>query len=307
MHGVADHAKQQPVTKQTLFEIGSVTKPLVGLLTALAVVNEQLTVDTKVADLLRQPAYQQHQYTLAQLLAHQSGLPRLPENFPLTDLTDPYAKYSNDDLMAALQQVIPGEPHYEYSNLGYGLLAELVSQQQDSGLAELLVQQIFSPLGMEHSTLAHTGGSFDSLAQGHHFDGSPSTNWQFDVMAGAGAVLSSIDDMVMLVQHYLRATSSNSETVGNKDDSSLAQAMRLTLTPATEAKTIGFGWILQPEGLVWHNGQTAGFNAFAGFAPAEQVGIIILANHTSPVTPGAMALLQQLQQQSSTFNKEQTE
>ena len=130
LHGYADHGKQQEVSKQTLFEIGSVTKPLVGLLTALAVVNQHVALDRTVASMMADPAYRQHQYNIAQLLSHESGLPRLPENLPLTDLTDPYAKYSNTDLMTAMAQVTPGTPEYEYSNFGYGLLAELISQQQ---------------------------------------------------------------------------------------------------------------------------------------------------------------------------------
>ncbi len=286
------------MSQQTLFEIGSVTKPLVGLLTALAVVNQQLTLDTTIASLLQQPAYQQHQYTLAQLLSHQSGLPRLPANLPLTDVTDPYANYSQADLMAAMQQVQPGEPQFEYSNFGYGLLAGLVSQQQEHSFSSLIQQQLFEPLGMHASSLALTNGSYHNRAQGHQFDGSAVANWHFTALAGAGAVLSSIDDMAKLVKAYLSATGLDIPA-NNEANPALIQAMQLSTTPATTASDIGFGWMLQPAGLVWHNGQTGGFNSFVGFAPAEQVGIVILANSTEPVTAAGMALLQQLRQQAS--------
>lgn len=305
LHGFADHSKQQAVGKQTLFEIGSVTKPLVGLVTALLVTKQQLSLDTTVAALLQDADYQQHQYTLAQLLSHYSGLPRLPANLPLTDLTDPYANYNQTDLMAALQQVQPGEQQFEYSNFGYGLLAELVSRQQDTNLAALMQQQLFQPLNMTASTIAITGGSYSNRAQGYQPDGTESANWHFQALAGAGAVLSSIADMATLVEHYLSATAPNTLPRASSQQPSLAKAMRLSVTPLAANPTIGFGWMLQPDGLIWHNGQTGGFNAFVGFAPAAQVGIIILSNDTIPVTPGGMTLLQQLQQQTNTKSNEQ--
>ena len=305
LHGFADHSKQQAVGKQTLFEIGSVTKPLVGLVTALLVTKQQLSLDTTVAALLQDADYQQHQYTLAQLLSHYSGLPRLPANLPLTDLTDPYANYNQTDLMAALQQVQPGEQQFEYSNFGYGLLAELVSRQQDTNLAALMQQQLFQPLNMTASTIAIPGGSYSNRAQGYQPDGTESANWHFQALAGAGAVLSSIADMATLVEHYLIATAPDTLPRASSQQPSLAKAMRLSVTPLAANPTIGFGWMLQPDGLIWHNGQTGGFNAFVGFAPAAQVGIIILSNDTIPVTPGGMTLLQQLQQQANTKSNEQ--
>lgn len=302
LHGFADHAKQHPVSKQTPFEIGSVTKPLVGLVTALAVVNQQLTLETNIATLLQKPEYQQHQYSVAQLLSHQSGLPRLPANLPLEDLTDPYANYTWDDLTTALQHVQPGEQQFEYSNFGYGLLAELVSQQQGLSFAMLMQQQLFSPLGMADSTVAITEGSYTGRAHGYQLDGSESANWHFRALAGAGAILSSIDDMASLILHYLNATAMADTNVSNA--SPMVKAMRISISPVTNTNDIGFGWILQPEGMVWHNGQTGGFNSFVGFTPAQQVGIVILANTTNPVTPGGMALLQQLRQNPSALSNQ---
>ncbi|MBV2129756.1 serine hydrolase domain-containing protein [Arsukibacterium indicum] len=294
LHGLANNQQNQAVSNKTLFEIGSVTKPLVGLLTALAVNNQQLSVNSTIASLLKDPVYQHHQYSIANLLSHTSGLPRLPANLPLSDLTDPYANYTHADLMQALQQVKTGEQQFEYSNFGFGLLAEIVSQQQNSSFAALLQQQVFQPLGMADSAVAITNGRYPKRAKGYHIDGSTAANWHFQALAGAGAVLSTIDDMALLVQHYLQATAiSASEPVSSP---ALADAMRLSVTSLLSDPAVGYGWMLHPRGLVWHNGQTAGFNAFVGFAPAEQVGIVILSNSSIPVTPGGMALLQQLQQ-----------
>lgn len=295
LHGFADHQQNQAVSKETLFEIGSVTKPLVGLVTALAVTKQQLSLSDTVASLLQTPEYQQHQYSLAHLLTHTSGLPRLPANLPLSDLTDPYANYTHADLMLALQQVQLGEQQFEYSNFGFGLLAELVSRQQDSTFADIMQQQIFDPIGMSDSKVALTNGRYPKRAQGYQVYGTPAANWHFQALAGAGAVLSTIDDMALLVQYYLQATATESD--GTSKMQELNIAMQLSVKPLTSDPGIGFGWMLQHHGLVWHNGQTGGFNSFVGFAPAEQVGIVILSNSTIPVTPGGMVLLQQLRQQ----------
>tara|TARA_R100000687_G_scaffold23295_2_gene19439 strand:+ start:18140 stop:19162 length:1023 start_codon:yes stop_codon:yes gene_type:complete len=301
LHGFADHQQNLAVSNKTLFEIGSVTKPLVGLLTALAVTKQQLSLSDTVASLLQAPEYQQHQYSLAHLLTHTSGLPRLPANLTLTDVTDPYANYTRADLMSALQQVQPGEQQFEYSNFGFGLLAELVSRQQDSTFAEIMQQQIFAPIGMSDSKVALTNSRYPNRAQGYQIYETPVANWHFQALAGAGAVLSTIDDMALLLQYYLQATATESDGTSKKQQ--LRVAMQLSIKPLTSDPDIGFGWMLQRHGLVWHNGQTGGFNSFVGFAPAEQVGIVILSNSTNPVTPGGMALLQQLRQRAgSTIN-----
>ncbi|WP_290609807.1 serine hydrolase domain-containing protein [Arsukibacterium sp. UBA3155] len=298
LHGLADSQQNRAISNKTLFEIGSITKPLVGLVTALAVNNQQLSISDSVASLLQGTHYQQHQYNVAELLTHTSGLPRLPPNLPLSDLTDPYANYTHADLMLAMQTVQPGEKQFEYSNLGFGLLAEIVSQQQGSSFSTLLKQQIFQPLGMADSNVAMTNGRYPDLAKGYQIDGSTTANWHFQALAGAGAVLSTIDDMALLVQHYLQATAIGD--TGSATVAGLADAMRLSVTTLISEPAVGFGWMLHPDGAVWHNGQTAGFNAFVGFAPAEQVGVVLLSNSTIPVTPAGMALLQQLRQKDET-------
>ena len=79
----------------TVFEIGSVTKVFTSTLLADLVVREELALDTPVQGLLgtaaRMPTRDEAEITLGNLATHDSGLPRLPDNFDPADDSNPYA------------------------------------------------------------------------------------------------------------------------------------------------------------------------------------------------------------------------
>jgi len=80
-----------------------------------------------------------------------SGLPRLPDNLKPTNLSNPYADYTVDDLYSFLNGYkltrSPGEKS-EYSNLGQGLLGHLLALQAHSTYDQLLSDRIATPLKM---------------------------------------------------------------------------------------------------------------------------------------------------------------
>ena len=142
LHGLADIENNTAVTAKTLFEIGSVTKPLVALAALRQVQAGHWQLQQPVSTLTDTPELATHSYTLADLLTHRSGLPRLPGNF-VTELTNegdpaasatrtanPYARYDSKALLAAAGSQEFSDRHYSYSNYGYGLLGYLLAQQQ---------------------------------------------------------------------------------------------------------------------------------------------------------------------------------
>eukprot|EP01133_Synstelium_polycarpum_P023160 gene23160-27770_t len=119
----------------TVYEIGSLTKTMTGLLLADAVVAGKARLDQPVAELLPAyaiPALAGQKITLGQLATHFSGLPRLPANLVPADMNNPYADYGDAQLRSFLAghalARAPGAA-YEYSNLAYGLLGTALAAQ----------------------------------------------------------------------------------------------------------------------------------------------------------------------------------
>jgi serine-type D-Ala-D-Ala carboxypeptidase/endopeptidase len=108
------------------------------------------------------------------------------------------------------------------------------------------------------------------LAPGHDVTGKAASNWDFDALAGAGAIRSTANDML----RYLKANM-------GIDQSPLAAAMKLAQQPRSnvgQTMRVGLGWMTTNKGIVWHNGMTGGYSSFIGFTADRRRGVVILAN-----------------------------
>ncbi len=276
--GIDDPA---PVDGDTLFEIGSVTKVFTGLLLADAVERGEVSLDQPVAELLPEgvtvPEQDGRQITLLDLATYSSGLPRLPDNIDPADPADPYADYTADDLYAflsgyTLERGI-GEA-YEYSNLGVGLLGHALAVNAGTDYETLLRERILDPLDMDDTVLVVPEEMQERFAQGHDAELQPVEAWQWDVLAGAGAIKSTANDMNKLLSAMLGHT-----------ETELAPAIALATEPRADigdgASAIGLAWHITPLGedeMVWHNGGTFGARAFIGFLREAGTGAVALSN-----------------------------
>jgi D-alanyl-D-alanine-carboxypeptidase/D-alanyl-D-alanine-endopeptidase len=260
----------------TVYEIGSITKTFTATLLSQAVLAGRATLDTPVARLLpdfKIPSRGDKEITLGQLADQHSGLPRLPSNLLPKDGADPYADYDAARLKAFLAGYeLPRDPDasYEYSNLGFGLLGYALAQQEHTGWDALTRENILKPLGMTMSGTALSDAMRAHLAAGHDSLGNAVKNWDFDAMAGAGAMRSTANDML----RYLKANM-------GIDASPLAAAMKLAQAPLSDvSKTnrIGLAWTTSRTGIVWHSGQTGGYRSYLGFTADRQHGVVILSN-----------------------------
>jgi CubicO group peptidase (beta-lactamase class C family) len=126
------------------------------------------------------------------------------------------------------------------------------------------------------------------LAPGHTETGKPSKNWDLPTFAGAGALRSTVNDMLSYVH-------------ANADSTSKPLGATLALTHVerhagpSASTTIGLNWhrTKTPAGrtLVWHNGGTGGYRTFAGYDEASGQGVVVLSNTSSSVDDIGMHLL----------------
>jgi serine-type D-Ala-D-Ala carboxypeptidase/endopeptidase len=279
----------KPADGDTVYEIGSITKTFTATLLADVVLSGRFTLDTPIAELLpdfKIPERSAKQITLGEIGMHYSGLPRLPSNLLPKDAANPYADYDIDKLKAFLGSYqLPRDPgaSYEYSNLAFGLLGYALAESAQTSYQELVDTKILRPLGMQMSGTGFTDAMRAHLAPGHDQTGNPAANWDLGVLAGAGAIRSTANDML----RYLRAnmgidqTQARNASRSDAGEAPLADAMKYAQEPRRDFETnlrIGLAWMTTGQGIIWHSGGTGGYRGFIGFTTDGHKGVVILTN-----------------------------
>jgi serine-type D-Ala-D-Ala carboxypeptidase/endopeptidase len=271
------------ITADTQFEMGSVTKVFTSLLLAESERLGKVNREDAAAKFLLPPedAAQKSlaKISLLSLATHASGLPRLPFNIgPNADANpDPYAKYSRDDLVAALRVHGPTAPvgrSAAYSNFGAAVLGEALAAAWGSSYDAALHGHVLDPLGMNATTVALTGAAPSAQLAPSHAIGVRVPSWNFLAFAPAGALRSSAREMAIFLSACL-----------HPEKSPLRAALEMSFQRQRPFEDvgggIGLGWLISDDSeqpVTWHSGATLGSRSFVGFNPKTRVGVALLAN-----------------------------
>ena len=280
--GAIDIAVAPPLSRTTVVEIGSVSKTFTALLLADMVGRHEVALDDPIEQFLpaglNAPVRGGKHITLLDLATQSSGLPPLPTNLftAKTDPANPYNSYTKENLYDFLSHytlVRDIGTQYEYSNLGVGLLGEILANRAKMSYEALLRERITKPLGMTHTSVVLGSDQLAAFATGHDLEGNPVHAWDFPVFAGAGGIRSTLDDMLKFVA-----------CAAGSGPPELVAAMKLAQTPVP-GKTggpnsnIGLVWqIGTTYGTIWHNGETGGFHALIALSRDRTRGVVVLAN-----------------------------
>ena len=257
-----------------VFEIGSITKVFTSTLFAQALSQGDVQADTYVDQILGYSLRDNKKITLLELSNHTSGLSRMPMNFMFAqqiDQENPYIHYKEPllkDWLTKYMDTQTKEVKSEYSNLGAGLLGHALSLTYEKSYQDLLKENIFTPLGMESSTTNLTEVEH-ILVKGLNSEGSEVKNWTWDVLEGAGAILSTVKDLGL----YAKA-------VMDKKDAALNLQRESTFV-INENFEMAMGWhIFQKDGntLYWHNGGTSGYCSSLLIDVNNNRAIVLLSN-----------------------------
>ena len=186
------------------------------------------------------------------------------------------ASYDDKMLYEAIEMVElePVGEFNEYSNFGFGLLGTLLADITGSTYSGLIETRIFAPLDMRGATTV--GWSSDNRATPLTADGVETSAWDFDALAGAGAVRGSLDDAMKFLKASMAACNETAPlALAN------CRAQQATEVRAAQYALQGLGWIRsQSEAgdILWHNGGTGGFSSFLGFNVEKDIGIVLLTN-----------------------------
>lgn len=197
--GYANADARSPITPQTLFQIGSISKVMVATIIHQLVAEGRVRLSDRITGLLPGvPLPAANRIELQHLLDHVAGLADDPPVFAPGGLWTAYE---------------PGA-HWHYSNTGYEILGQLVEQLTGQPLARVIRDRIFLPLGMNRSRGAILDSDRPLYAQGYEPADRAAAYTRganlapapwVDMTAGAGCVASTADDMLAFVRSLTNA------------------------------------------------------------------------------------------------------
>ncbi len=305
-YGEATRVTYQPVTHDTLFEIGSVTKLFTATLAAYAQVCGYLSLSDETSKYL--PPLRDSKFggvSLLNLGTHTpGGLPlQVPDNIR-----------NNDQLMQYFKEwrptYTPGT-YRTYSNLGIGTLGLITAKSMGRDFTALMEQRLFPELGMNSSYIDVPAARMADYAQGYTQTGAPARMTTAMLSSEAYGVRTTASDMIRFVEAnmnlirldpklqraitdthtgYFQAGVMTQDLIWEQYPYPVtlrtllegnSSAMIFDAVPVTEIRPPQ-----EPREDVWINktGSTNGFGAYVAFVPEKRLGIVILANKDYPIT-----------------------
>lgn len=301
-YGVESKQSRRPVTRDTLFELGSVTKTLTATLTSYAQVNGHLSLSDKTAVYL--PSLRGSPFgalPLVNLGTHTpGGLPlQVPDDVRNDDQLMRYFKSWHPTYA-------PGT-YRTYSNLGIGALGLITAKSMHQDFVALMERRLFPALGMNSSFIEVPASRADDYAQGYTEAGTPVRMATGELSSEAYGVKTTAADMVRFLQANMHLVEIDDKLQQAITDTHIgyfkagpmiqdliweqypfpvalnelldgnSTTMIFSATPVTKIQPPQ-----KPREAVWINktGSTNGFGAYVAFVPEKRLGIVILANKT---------------------------
>jgi len=276
-YGLANKEHNIPARPDTVYKIGSTSKQFIAAGVMLLVQDGKIAVGDKVSKYLEGTPTAWQDITLRHLLTHTSGFVREGPAF------EPYKVQPDIDVIKSAYPVPllfkPGEK-FEYSNLGYFTLAEVIHRVSGKSYEEFLNERIFAPLGMTATRATSVFDIVANRADGYVWNEDRFTNAE-NWTAGrpSGAFLSTVLDIAkweaaLQSERILRASTKTE--------------MWAPVTLNNGQKyPYGFGWELDnfPPGQfggdvpsIRHEGTIPGFRAAYSRFPKQNLAVVVLSN-----------------------------
>lgn len=304
-YGVASTKTHLPVTRDTLFELGSITKTFTATLASYAQVSGYLSLSDRTGKFL--PSLRDSQFGDVRLLDLGT---HTPGGIPLQV---PDGIRNNDQLMQYFKQwrptYAPGT-YRTYNNAGIGALGLIAAKSMGQDFIALIEQRLFPALGMPSSFIDVPAGRVADYAQGYAKDGAPIRMATAVLSAEAYGIKTTADDLVRFIEAnmhsieldeklqraitdthvgYFKAGEMTQDLIWEqyrypaKLETLLEGNSSATILNATPVNEINPPQ--KPQEEVWINktGSTNGFAAYVAFVPAKRIGIVLLANKNFPI------------------------
>ncbi len=292
--GLRDVANRLPVTADTLFPVGSVSKTFTAVAAMQALDDKALSLDDAPRKYL--PEFKlkdpdaDARVTLRDLLSHRTGVER-------ADLAWIAFNLNRADLIkgiASLNQVAPVGTAFNYNNYLFLAAGEVVARAKKQTYENLVESRILRPLGMARSTysVARLNADTDhSLGYAANPTAQPTVENMLatDSIAAAAGLISSARDMGEFVRMLIARGQHNGRTIVSQTS---FQNMTTKQIPAADRVDYGLGLFLRRwkgAQVIEHGGNVFGYSALIAAIPAKGVGFALLTNGSnSPISQDAV-------------------
>ncbi len=276
-YGLANLEHGIPVTPQTVFRLGSVTKQFTAMAILMLEEEGKLSLDDSITVFLPNFPMGDEPITIAHLLSHTSGIQSY------TNMSS-FWQHARDDLapdeMIDLfkdepREFAPGEK-WTYSNSGYFLLGRIIEKVSGKSYAEFVRERIFAPLSMNNSYYGSHTRIIPNRATGYEGEGGTWQNAGFISMTppfSAGALLSTVDDMARWDAALY--------TQNLVPKEALERYFTPFLLDNGEPTEYAYGWMiseLQGSPVAAHGGGIRGFMSFVIRVPEKHAYVAVLTN-----------------------------
>ncbi len=284
--GVTDWAQRRPVSEDTYFRVGSVTKAFTGLALLRAEQQGVLRLDQPLRELLpdlpfENPYAGTDPVRVGHLLEHSAGWYDMSK--PEFDHNDPVGL--KDALAIAPQSRISHWPpgwHSSYSNIGPGVASYALERQTGQPFGAYMDRHVFEPLGMASATLLPTDSVKARLAAGYDRDGrTPIPYWHI-VYPASGAMNVRPKDMARFLQMLVNRGALDGRAVFSSAQIRRLENPRHTLAARTGLE-FGYGLgnyhaLYRGHVLHGHGGDADGYLAHYEYSLASKRGYFAVIN-----------------------------
>ena len=263
-----------PVDGDTLFKVCSLTKVFTGVLLADAVLRGHIRLSDEAQTHLTHVTLPRHadgSIRVEHLATYSSGFPWQPTNL----VSKANGGYSVAAWRSFLENfALPYAPGtgFQYGNVGYALLGDLLAEHAATSLLALFRTRIFEPLGMRRSAFIGDRPDDENRAQGFNREGKlVALDRDEPSQPAACALETSMNDLMAFLRAHFA------------DSSPLRSAMDLALEPRRQGAAeyagfdVGLGWFLEDGGRASKTGSITGYRSALALDRARRTAVAVLA------------------------------
>ena len=288
-YGFSDLENKRKADANTIYGIGSITKTFTALSIMQLQEQEKLRVTNSIKDYLvdlkiENPFNDINQIYISDILCHTSGLPSDIANGFFVD-NPPTISWVIKELNKQ-RLISPRRYISAYSNVGYGLLGEVISRVSGLSYGDYLRQNIFTPLNMTSSSIGYQLSNTSKTYDGNKETVEPTVR---DV--AAGFISSNVIDVSNFISMLMADGSFKSNQIISPSSIEDMERDQLTNVLLTQPFAYGYGLMIDSikiknhkkkdstiVSIIGHGGDTHAFHADLAYIPEQKVGAVVLTN-----------------------------
>lgn len=299
-YGVRKAGEKDPVDKNTIFRLASVSKPITGVLASILDDEDIIHLDDKVIDYLPNLQLKNPESTkelkVRHLLSHTSGL--IPHTYDL--MVEDHVPL--DQILDRLNEVeitaSPGQL-YAYQNVLYSIYGPITQTKMHESFDQVIHEKLFGPFGMNDASTGfkafknNQNKAYPHSNQGHNHFSPMKLNDRYYNTTPAAGINASISD---LGQFLINLTDPNSSAISEharqtvftpQVKSPLSHTYFRSWGRGIQSKEYSIGWrIVNYKGrkIAYHGGYVLGYKAEIALCEEDEIGIALLCNSPSAET-----------------------